>query len=82
MPVAALGSVVDIMPDGACTVIKSDAMVTAGCSGGPLFTLDGRFVGMVTSTTPGQDISKLVTCAVSSKDVLNALDACRFDQMA
>ncbi len=71
MPVAALGSVVNIVPDGSHTVIQCDAMVTNGCSGGPLATLDGRLVGMITSTVTGEGQSSLVTCAISVEGILD-----------
>jgi len=74
MPVAALGSIVDSSAEGPYTVIHTDAMVGPGCSGGPLTTLDGRFVGMVTSRSPGRGTNGEVTSALSSEDVKDVLD--------
>lgn len=82
MPVAALGSVVSIVADGPNTVIQSDAMVTSGCSGGPMATLDGRFVGMINATAPDEGQSKLLTCAVSAEDILDIQSRWRSSETA
>jgi S1-C subfamily serine protease len=82
MPVAALGSVVNIVTGGSNTVIQSDAMVTSGCSGGPLATLDGRFVGMINSTTPDEEQSKLLTCAISAEDIWDVQNSWRPSETA
>ncbi|MCL0054045.1 serine protease, partial [Dehalococcoidia bacterium] len=82
MPVAALGSVVNVVPDRSNTVIQSDAMVTSGCSGGPIATLDGRLVGMINATTPDEDRSKLLTCAISVEDILDVQSSWRPSEAA
>ena len=77
MPVAALGAVVNVVADRSNTVIQSDAMVTSGCSGGPVATLDGRLVGMINATAPNEDQSKFLTCAISVEDILDVKSSWR-----
>lgn len=82
MPVAALGSVVSLVPDRSNTVIQSDAMVTSGCSGGPIATLDGRFVGMISATVPDEGKIGLLTCALSAEDIFDIQSRLGFSEIA
>jgi len=73
VPVATSGVVLDILADGPYTIVQTDAAVRPGCSGGPLLTPDGNFVGMITSRCPKQGTSAQVTCALSSEDIFDVM---------
>lgn len=73
-PDIATGDIIDVGSDGPHTVISTDAVVVPGCSGGPLVTQDGRFVGMIMSRTTESIENKDIAFALSSRDVLRVVD--------
>ena len=72
-PVADMGVVSKFFSENGRTHIQSSVAVSPGCSGGPLMTLDGRFMGLITSTHTDPEAGIERTLALSSNDVFNVI---------
>ena len=72
-PVVDMGVVSKFFPENGRTHIQSSVAVSPGCSGGPLMTLDGRFMGLITSTHTDPEAGIERTLALSSNDVFDVV---------
>ena len=72
-PTVDMGVVTKFFSENELTHIQSSVSVSPGCSGGPLVTLDGRFVGLITSTHTDTEADVKRTLALSSNDVFSVI---------
>ena len=72
-PAVDMGVVTKFISDGDQTLIQSNVAISPGCSGGPLVTLDGRFMGLLTSTHVDPEDQVERTIALSGNDVFDVV---------
>jgi hypothetical protein len=73
-PVVDMGVATKFILDGDRTLIQSNVAISPGCSGGPLVTLDGRFMGLLTSTHVDPEDQVERTIALSGNDVFDVVE--------
>ena len=70
-----MGIISNLFSDATSTLVQATVAVSPGCSGGPLVTTDGRFIGLITSKHRTSESPVERTLALSSNDVFDILEA-------